>query len=478
MALLKKIAFLCCCRSASILGFDVMMSLANINSDKNVNKNYINVNSNDISDGMDENDINIDHLINKNIINIYPKNSIEIKNNNNIINNNNSSQNNIVIINNSTDNSKNDIINYTNAKNVIIDLSNKNISVLMKDNKNNNKTIGYDVIVSNNNQNNNKVYKAEINIDVINKSMLSIKNYNIFPEDFSEENMKTIGHRSKNDANYINEIINNNINFYDNIKNITNSSSYSINSQYIINKNTDEDSSTGYINKMDDNITENNNINNDNINNSINNNNNHINNNINNDNINNNINKNINNNNNHINNSINKNNNNINNNDNRNNINNSNQDIIAANNSNNDDTNIHLLLDYQNDSPRPQQPLLLSTSTSVDEHLAKNHSNFFPYSYDVHSIGHLDICDAETFEAECPVNHVILPHHQPILTRCLEDAFGYVGCYTDVLTLADKHCSGKNGCTIHVPNAEFESTRPCLKDLKSFLRISYDCVPS
>lgn len=61
--------------------------------------------------------------------------------------------------------------------------------------------------------------------------------------------------------------------------------------------------------------------------------------------------------------------------------------------------------------------------------------------------------------------------------RCVETPMGYIGCYRDVLLLADRRCSGKRLCEIHIPNAEFESTRPCLRELKSYLEISYICIP-
>ena len=62
------------------------------------------------------------------------------------------------------------------------------------------------------------------------------------------------------------------------------------------------------------------------------------------------------------------------------------------------------------------------------------------------------------------------------LGRCVETGLGQVGCYKDVLLMADKRCSGRKNCEINVPNAEFEATRPCLRELKSYLEVSYRCV--
>ena len=63
------------------------------------------------------------------------------------------------------------------------------------------------------------------------------------------------------------------------------------------------------------------------------------------------------------------------------------------------------------------------------------------------------------------------------LGKCVEIDLGYIGCFTDVLDLTDKRCSGRRTCEIRVPDADFEGTRPCLKELKTYLEASYTCVP-
>lgn len=62
------------------------------------------------------------------------------------------------------------------------------------------------------------------------------------------------------------------------------------------------------------------------------------------------------------------------------------------------------------------------------------------------------------------------------LGRCVEVDLGYVGCSTNVMALADSRCSGRKTCEIRVPDADLESTRPCFKELKTFLEASYTCV--
>ena len=63
------------------------------------------------------------------------------------------------------------------------------------------------------------------------------------------------------------------------------------------------------------------------------------------------------------------------------------------------------------------------------------------------------------------------------LGRCVEvDLMGHLGCQTDVLGLVDRRCSGRRRCEIRVPDAELENTRPCLRELKTYLHIEYRCI--
>ncbi len=62
--------------------------------------------------------------------------------------------------------------------------------------------------------------------------------------------------------------------------------------------------------------------------------------------------------------------------------------------------------------------------------------------------------------------------------RCVTIDLGYLGCQTDVLLIADRLCSGRRSCAIRVPDPEMEATRPCLKELKTYLEANYTCIPS
>jgi len=91
-----------------------------------------------------------------------------------------------------------------------------------------------------------------------------------------------------------------------------------------------------------------------------------------------------------------------------------------------------------------------------------------------------DYCDTEVFRAECSEGEVIIMrkalYGRLKIGRCVEIDLGYLGCFSDVLLAADRRCSGKRVCEIRVPDAEFESTRPCLKELKTYMEASYECV--
>jgi hypothetical protein len=92
-----------------------------------------------------------------------------------------------------------------------------------------------------------------------------------------------------------------------------------------------------------------------------------------------------------------------------------------------------------------------------------------------------EYCETEVFRAACADNEVVLlvraRYGRMRLGRCVEFDLGYIDCYTDVLTRLDKRCSGRRTCQVRIPDAEFEATGPCLKELKTYLEVSYLCVP-
>ena len=60
--------------------------------------------------------------------------------------------------------------------------------------------------------------------------------------------------------------------------------------------------------------------------------------------------------------------------------------------------------------------------------------------------------------------------------RCVKTDFGFLGCYTDVLNLLDKHCSGRRTCRVDVVDPTFGNKKPCNQEFKNYLEASYECV--
>jgi len=91
-----------------------------------------------------------------------------------------------------------------------------------------------------------------------------------------------------------------------------------------------------------------------------------------------------------------------------------------------------------------------------------------------------EYCHAEVFRASCADDEVILMERalygRMSLGRCVQLDMGHLGCRSDVLSLVDRRCSGRRRCLVRVPDAELESRRPCLGELKTYLFASYRCV--
>jgi len=91
-----------------------------------------------------------------------------------------------------------------------------------------------------------------------------------------------------------------------------------------------------------------------------------------------------------------------------------------------------------------------------------------------------EYCETEMFRPACEKGEVLLLtralYGRMRRGRCVEFDLGYIECYTDVLTLLDRRCSGRRSCKVRIPDAEFEATGPCLKELKTYLEVGYHCV--
>ena len=90
-----------------------------------------------------------------------------------------------------------------------------------------------------------------------------------------------------------------------------------------------------------------------------------------------------------------------------------------------------------------------------------------------------DYCLLESFEPTCLPGSVILmlsSHYGRMrVGRCLSRDY-YVGCSADVITEMDRRCSGKERCTVSVPEPTLLKATPCPKDLVAYLEADYTCV--
>ena len=92
-----------------------------------------------------------------------------------------------------------------------------------------------------------------------------------------------------------------------------------------------------------------------------------------------------------------------------------------------------------------------------------------------------EFCQTETFTADCGSDAIVMirsaRYGRMKLGRCVQTDYGNVGCNVDVLAVTDRMCSGRHICHISVPHAEFDALRPCPGEFKTYLEISYTCVP-
>ncbi|KAK2160985.1 hypothetical protein LSH36_123g04032 [Paralvinella palmiformis] len=61
--------------------------------------------------------------------------------------------------------------------------------------------------------------------------------------------------------------------------------------------------------------------------------------------------------------------------------------------------------------------------------------------------------------------------------RCLSTDY-YTGCQANVIDHMDERCSGRQRCTIRIPDPKLSVVQPCRKDLVAYLEADYDCVPA
>ena len=92
-----------------------------------------------------------------------------------------------------------------------------------------------------------------------------------------------------------------------------------------------------------------------------------------------------------------------------------------------------------------------------------------------------EYCASETFQPRCPHNEVVVVisalYGRMRIGRCVQTDLGFLGCAMDVLSLTDQRCSGLQTCQIRLPDQIFDQTTPCFHELKTYLEVSYRCIP-
>jgi len=95
-----------------------------------------------------------------------------------------------------------------------------------------------------------------------------------------------------------------------------------------------------------------------------------------------------------------------------------------------------------------------------------------------------EVCQWENFDAACPSNAVLVVDRAMYGRRvsrpgrCVGRAYDRDDCLVDVRSLVGRRCSGRRRCRVGVPGPDLDrSPHGCQRDLKTYLEISYHCVP-
>ena len=91
-----------------------------------------------------------------------------------------------------------------------------------------------------------------------------------------------------------------------------------------------------------------------------------------------------------------------------------------------------------------------------------------------------EYCDTDSFQAECPANHVIVMTSarfgRMASGRCIGDELGNMGCSSDALPMLDRLCSGRRVCQFEVFKLVERVPTNCHKELAKYLNADYICT--
>jgi len=98
------------------------------------------------------------------------------------------------------------------------------------------------------------------------------------------------------------------------------------------------------------------------------------------------------------------------------------------------------------------------------------------------AVSAVEYCSSDTLAINCRQPGLVILVARALYGRmsagkCITSTYGEsLGCRADVLSQLDEHCSGRTNCSMLV--AVFDSLiQPCPRDFKSYLEVSYECVP-
>lgn len=91
----------------------------------------------------------------------------------------------------------------------------------------------------------------------------------------------------------------------------------------------------------------------------------------------------------------------------------------------------------------------------------------------------MEYCQWETFNATCDRGSVVVMqsarYGRMKHGRCA-DTDVYIGCSADVLSQMDDRCSGRQSCTMAIPDSYLHQQQPCPNDMMAYLEASFVCV--
>ena len=92
-----------------------------------------------------------------------------------------------------------------------------------------------------------------------------------------------------------------------------------------------------------------------------------------------------------------------------------------------------------------------------------------------------EVCASEDLQISCQRDHIIFmttaEYGRMEVGKCIRKKDEFMGCRNDVIQLLDKWCSGRQECTVRVPNEDLDSANlNCLEMLRPYLKVEYDCI--